>query len=42
MKKKYLMIDDHMLGKVLGKIKMIMSIGKLDHIKTLVEADDKL
>ena len=28
--KKYLMFDDYMLDKVLGKIKMIIGIGRFD------------
>ena len=40
--KKYSTVDDHMLGKLLGKIKMIMGIEKLDHTNILIEVDDKL
>ena len=36
------MIHDHMLDGVLDKIKMIMSIGKFDHTKILIDTDDKL
>ena len=40
--KKYLMFDDYMLDKVLGKIKMIIGIGRFDDNKILIETDDKL
>ena len=39
--KKYLMIDDYALDKVLDKIKKI-SIKKLDDTKILIHTDDKL
>ena len=41
-KKKYLMIDDYILDKVLDKIKEIIGIGKSDDTKILIESDDKL
>ena len=40
--KKYLMVADYMLNKVLGKIKETLSIGKFDDTKTLIDTDDKL
>ena len=41
MKKKYLMVDDYTLDKVLDKIEKI-GIDKLDDTKTLIDTDDKL
>ena len=41
-KKKYLMVDDYMLDKVLDKIKEILDTEKFDDTKTLMEIDDKL
>ena len=40
--KKYLMVADYMLNKVLGKIKETLSVGKFDDTKTLIDPDDKL
>ena len=40
--KKYLIVDDYTLDKVLDKIKMIMSIEEFNDTKILVETDDKL
>ena len=39
--KKYLMVDDHTLGRVLNKIKRI-GTEKLDDIRILIDTDDKL
>ena len=39
--KKYFMVDDYTLDKVLDKIKRI-DIEKLDDTKILIETDDKL
>ena len=38
--KKYLMVDDYLLDKVLHKIKKMIGIKKCD--KILIETDDKL
>ena len=40
--KKYLMIYDYMLDKVLGKIKETIGIVKFDNIKVVINTDDKL
>ena len=40
--KKYLMVDDYMLDKVLDKTKEIIGIKKCDDTKILTDADDKL
>ena len=40
--KKKLMVEDYMLDKVLGKIKMIMGTKKIDDTKNLMKADVKL
>ena len=40
--KKYLMIYDYMLDKVLEKMKETMSIVKFDNIKVVINTDDKL
>ena len=40
--KKYLIVDDYTLDKVLDKIKMIISIEEFNDTKILVETDDKL
>ena len=40
-RKKYLIVD-YVLGRVLGKIKRIISIKKFDDAKILINADDKL
>lgn len=37
MKKKYLMVDDHILAKVLGKIIKIIGIEKFSDTKVLIE-----
>ena len=39
-KKTFLMVDDHMLNKVLDNIKEIISIEKFDDTKILIDADD--
>ena len=39
--KKYLMVDDFIIGKVLGKIKRI-SIKNREDTKILIDTDDKL
>lgn len=36
------MIDDHVLDKVLSKIKQRIDIGNFDDNKILIETDDKL
>ena len=36
------MIDDYILDKVLGKIKMIIDIEKFDDTKILIDTGDKL
>ena len=41
-RKKYLVVDDSMLNKVLYKIKEITGIGKFDDTKILIDAYDKL
>ena len=40
--KKYLMVDDHIINKVLDKIKEITGIEKFDNTKILIDSDDKL
>ena len=40
--KKCLMTDDHVLDKVLSKIKQRIGIGNFDDNKILMETDDKL
>lgn len=40
--KKKLMVEDYMLDKVLGKIKMIMGTKKIDDTKNLMKTDVKL
>ena len=40
--KKWLMIDDHVLDKVLSKIKQRIDIGNFDDNKILIETDGKL
>ena len=40
--KKYLMIDDYILDKVLDKIKEIIDRKKFDNTKILIYTDDKL
>ena len=40
--KKYLIVNDYILDKVLGKIKEIIDIVKFDDNKNLIDADDKL
>ena len=41
-RKKYLMANDYMLDKVLGKMKEIISIEKFDDTQILIDTDDKL
>ena len=41
-KKKYLVIDDYVINKLLDKIKEIIDIEKFDNTKILIETDDKL
>ena len=40
--RKYLMVGDYMLDKLLDKIKEIICIEKFDNTKILVDTDDKL
>ena len=40
--KKYLMVDDYMLYKLLDNIKEMLGIGKFDDTKILIDMDDKL
>ena len=40
--KRKLMVEDYMLDKVLGKIKMIMGTKKIDDTKNLMKTDVKL
>ena len=40
--KKYLMVDDYVLDKVLNKIKKIIGIGRFDDTKILIKTDNKL
>ena len=40
--KKYLMVDDYILDKVLGKIKKIMNTEKIDNTVILIDTDGKL
>ena len=40
--KKYLIVDDFMLDKVLNKIREIISIEKFDNTKILIDTDDEL
>ena len=40
--KKYLIVDDYMLDKVLDKIKMIIGFEKFDDTKILIETGDNL
>ena len=42
MTKKYLMVDDYMLDKVLYKIKEIVGIEKIDENTVLIDKYDKL
>ena len=39
--KKYLMVDDYMLDKLLDKIKEIIGIPNLDNSKILIDTGDK-
>ena len=41
-RKKYLMIYDYMLHKVLGNIREAIGIEKFDDTKILIDIDDKL
>ena len=41
-RKKYLMINDYMLDKVLDKIKEAIGIVKIDDTKILIDTNDKL
>ena len=41
-RKKYMMVEDYMVGRVLNKIKKIIDIEKFDDTKILIETDDKL
>ena len=40
--KKYLMIDDYMLRKVMEKIKWIIDIEKFDNTELLIDTDHKI
>ena len=40
--KKYFMVDNYLLNKVLGRIKMTIGIEKFDDTKISNETDDKL
>ena len=40
--KKYLMVNDHMLNKVLDKIKESIGTVKFDNTKILINTDDKI
>ena len=40
--KKYLMVDDYILNKVLDKIKEAAGIEKFDNTKILMDTDNKL
>ena len=40
--KKYLMVDDYMLDKVLDKVKEIIGIAQFDYTKILIDMDNKL
>ena len=40
--KKYLMVDDYMLHKLLDNIKEMIGIGKFDDTNILIDMDDKL
>ena len=40
--KKYLMVDDYMLHKLLDNIKEMIGIGKFDDTNILTDMDDKL
>ena len=41
-RKKYFMVDDYMLNKILEKIKETIDIVKFHNTKTLIDTDDKL
>ena len=41
-RKKYLIVDDYMLDKVLDKIKKTIGIEKFHDTKILIDTDDKL
>ena len=40
--KKYLLVDNYMVDKVLDKVKEIINTGKFDGTKILINTDDKL
>ena len=40
--KKYLMVDDYVLDKILDKIKEIIDIEEFDNAKILIDTDDIL
>ena len=40
--KKYLMVGDYMLDKILEKIKEIIGVEKLNNTKILIDRDDRL
>ena len=40
--KKYLLVDNYMVDKVLDKVKEIINTGKFDDTKILINTDDKL
>ena len=40
--KKYSIVDNYMLNKVLGNMKEIIAIEKFDDTKVLIDADNKL
>ena len=40
--KKYLIVDDYMLDKILDKIKETIDIEKFDDTKILIDTDDQL
>ena len=41
-RKKYLTVDGYMLDRILGKIKKIADIEKIDDTKSLIDADGNL
>ena len=40
--KKYLMLNNNILNKVLDKVKEVIDIEKFDHVKIVIDADDKI